>query len=118
MLTGTWIPQGAEFAGQPVPLRPARLVIAGDRYVVEGADARDEGRLHLAADASPPAVDLVGERGPNAGRTIPAIFRLRGNLLQLCYMVGEGAAPLARPTELQARPGSMQMLVRYRRIAS
>ena len=114
MLSGTWIPQGAEFSGQPLPVPEARLTIAGDRYVVEGSGGRDSGSLRIDVSVTPHTVDLVGQHGPNAGRTIPALFRVRGNLLQLCYLVGEGVQP--RPVALHAEPGSMQILVRYRRI--
>lgn len=116
MLTGTWIPQGAEFAGQSVPMPDARLVIEGDRYVVEAAAGRDSGTLQIDTTVTPHAIDLVGKRGPNAGRTIPALFRIRGNLLQLCYCVGEENVQLPRPTEIHAAVGSMQILVRYRRL--
>ena len=116
MLTGTWIPQGAEFAGQSLPMPETRLVIDGDNYVVESAESRDSGTLQIDASVTPHTIDLVGREGPNAGRTIPALFRMRGNLLQLCYLVGEGSAPQPRPSEIHAAPGSMQILVRYRRL--
>ena len=94
----------------------ARLVIDGDRYVVEGVGADDSGILHVDATVTPHTIDLVGKRGPHAGRTIPALFRIRGNLLQLCYCVGESTVRQPRPTEFHAAAGSMQLLVRYRRL--
>ncbi|HEY0943863.1 MAG TPA: TIGR03067 domain-containing protein [Opitutaceae bacterium] len=112
MLDGTWIPQGAEFGGQSLPLPPARFVIAGARYVVETGDARDEGVLRIDAAATPAAIDIVGTAGPNAGKTIPAIFRMRGELLQLCYEVSDTPR---RPIAFGTAPGSVQLMVRYRR---
>ena len=117
MLTGTWIAQGAEFAGESIPLPPTRWLITGDHYVVEGPAGRDEGRLVLNLAVTPPHLDLVGTRGPNAGRTIPAIFRMRGNLLQLCYGVGASEVTQPRPSTLTTAPGVAQMLIRYRREA-
>lgn len=116
MLTGTWIAQGAVFGGQPLPMPDTRLVIRGDRYVIEAGAARDEGRLTIDCSVTPPAMDIVGTAGPNAGKAIPAIFRQRGNLLQICYAVGEDTVVQPRPATLDAPPGSMQLLIRYRRL--
>ena len=94
----------------------SRLLIAEDRYVVEAESGRDEGFLRFDPAAAPAAVDFVGTEGPSAGRTIPALYRIRGNLLQLCYCMGEGTAPQPRPTTWDTGPGSPQILVRYRRV--
>jgi uncharacterized protein (TIGR03067 family) len=113
MLNGTWIPQAAEFSGQAIPLPPARWVIAGERYVVESEGGRDEGLLVVDTKVTPHAVDLVGQAGPNAGQTLRAIFRVRGDLLQLCYEVGESPT---RPAAFVSVEGSMALTVRYRRV--
>jgi uncharacterized protein (TIGR03067 family) len=115
MLDGIWIPQGAEFAGEAIPFPRTRLVITGDRYIVEGEAGRDEGHWTANTDLTPHTIDLVGTAGPHRGQTIAGLFRLRGNLLQLCYAVGPGDAPPPRPTVLGAPAGTLQMVVRYRR---
>lgn len=112
MLNGTWIPQGAEFVGQSLPMPEARFVITGARYVVETGGVRDEGTLVIDDAVTPHTIDIVGTAGPNAGKTIPAIFRVRGELLQLCYDVGDVPR---RPTAFGTAPGSTQIMVRYRR---
>jgi len=53
----------------------------------------------------------VGVTGPNAGRTIAAIWRVEGEVLELCYDVGGGT----RPTMFASAAGSTRLLVRYRR---
>jgi len=113
MLNGTWVPQSAEFSGQAIPLPPTQWVITGERYVVEAEEGRDEGVLVVDTSASPHAVDIVGQVGPNSGKTLRAIFRVRGDLLQICYEVGD--AP-ARPTVFVTARGSMALTVRYRRV--
>jgi len=114
MLDGVWIAQAAEFSGESLPVPESRWVIAGTRYVVESAAGRDEGDLLVDAEATPLAVDLVGRSGPNGDKTIRAIFRLRGDLMQLCYDVG---GDNRRPSTFAASRGSMRVLVRYRRIS-
>ena len=118
MLDGTWIPQAAQLGGEAIPFPDARLVIEGDHYVIETAGAREEGSLRIDANASPPQVDLLGTKGQHAGQAIAAIFRLRGNLLQLCYRVGGDERSGARPHTLEAPRGTMQLLIRYRRKSS
>lgn len=116
MLKGTWIPQGAEFGGQPLQVPEARLIISEGHYCLQTPAGLEEGTLRVDATANPAEMDFVGTRGAHAGRTIPAIFRLRGNLLQVCYRVGEGVEPQARPRELTSALGTLQILLRYRRI--
>jgi uncharacterized protein (TIGR03067 family) len=115
MLDGTWIPQAAQFGGEAIPLPDARFVISGDRYIIETGGTREEGRLAIDASVAPSRVDLLGTTGPHAGQAIAAIFRLRGNLLQLCYLVGERERSGARPRTLDSPRGSLQLLIRYRR---
>ena len=114
MLDGIWIPQGAEFGGQTLPMPDTRWEIVGNRYVIQEEEGRDEGELVIDLDRTPHALDLVGKTGPNSGKTIVAIFRMRGDLLQLCYDVS-GAS--RRPQTFETAPNSMQLMVRYRRIS-
>ncbi|MCX6934148.1 MAG: TIGR03067 domain-containing protein, partial [Verrucomicrobia bacterium] len=53
---------------------------------------------------------LRGTEGPNAGRSIPAIYQVRGDLLRICYGL-DGTAP----TAFVSPPGSQLYLVTYRR---
>ncbi len=112
MLDGTWTPQGGEFSGESLPMPDTRWVITGTRYVIESENGRDEGELIFDATATPLAVDLVGTSGPNGNKTIKAIYRVRGELLQLCYDV---SGDNRRPAAFTTSKGSMQLMVRYRR---
>jgi uncharacterized protein (TIGR03067 family) len=112
MLDGIWIPHGAEFSGEALPTPESRWIVTGTRYVVESEAGRDEGELRIDAAASPASVDLVGTSGPHGNKTIRAIFRLRGDLLQLCYDV---SGDDRRPVTFTTSKGSMQLMVRYRR---
>lgn len=116
MLDGVWIPQSVEFGGGPVPVPDARLRIENGRYVMEteGASEPDRGYLYFDHSEVPSALDIVCESGAGAGRTIRAICRWRGDLLQLSYYAEEKAR---RPDDFRTKEGSMQVLVRYRREA-
>lgn len=111
ILDGTWLPENAELAGRRIPMPPTRFVISGANYVVVSAESRDTGVLIFAADGLEVALDIVGTAGPNAGRTIPAIWRVEDDVLELCYDIGGGERPMNFST---ARDGA-RLLVRYRR---
>ncbi len=54
---------------------------------------------------------ITGTKGPNQGKTIPAIYELNGDTLKVCYdLSGEG-----HPTEFQSKAGTKLFLVTYRR---
>jgi uncharacterized protein (TIGR03067 family) len=90
-IEGTWKPATAELAGKPFPdnvLKTMRLVLADGRYRVTYEEPAppappDEGTVKLDATKSPRAMDIVGTRGPNHGKTIPAIYELNGTQLFL-----------------------------------
>ncbi|MFH1498089.1 MAG: hypothetical protein ABII82_09725 [Verrucomicrobiota bacterium] len=115
MLDGVWIPQAVEFGGGPVPLPSSRLLIKNDRYTMEAEGAEsDRGSLHFNHAEVPSALDIVCESGAGAGRTIRAICRWRGDLLQLSYFAEDTAR---RPADFRTAQGSLQVMVRYRREA-
>jgi uncharacterized protein (TIGR03067 family) len=74
-LQGTWKPVAAELAGKPFPdelLKTMKLVIAEGKYSVTVGEAVDEGVLKLDQKKKPRAIDIVGTKGPNQGKTFPA----------------------------------------------
>jgi len=58
------------------------------------------------------ACHIHGEVGPNAGRTIPAIFELSGDRLTVCYQLGKGERPAAFDSKL----GPQVLLIHYKRV--
>ncbi len=113
-IQGTWKPVTAELGGKPYPeavLKTMTLTLTEGRYVVTVGQGRDEGTVKLDPAMEPRAMDIVGTKGPNQGKTIPAIYKLTDNTLRICYdLSGE-----ARPTEFKSKPGTQLFLVEYRR---
>ena len=66
----------------------------------------------MLAAGRPAAMDIHGQEGPNAGRTIQAIYQLAGDQLTVCYQLGAGE----RPAEFKSPAGSQVLLVHYRRV--
>ena len=98
LLEGTWLPVGARVALDELPmdeLRVARLVLQGREYRIldRRLVAIDCGEFRVDAAVLPRALDLIGLEGPNAGRTLRAIFELEVDELVVCYDLQGGAWP-------------------------
>ncbi|HEX4388725.1 MAG TPA: TIGR03067 domain-containing protein [Steroidobacteraceae bacterium] len=117
-LEGAWAPVAVSVGGQrlePAQLRVCYLLLEGDGYRIVDRSNQivDSGHYTVNADTTPCAMDIVGEHGPNAGRTLLAIYRLEGDELTVCYDVEGGA----RPETLAARREGARLVITYERRA-
>jgi len=113
-IQGTWKPLAAELGGKPFPddvLKTMKLILADGKYTVMVGERPDEGTVKLDATKSPRAMDIVGTKGPNLGKTIPAIYELTGTTLKICYDL----SGKSRPKEFKTLPDSQLFLVEYKR---
>jgi len=113
-LEGTWAIVKAELAGEEMPelvAQKTEVELSGGAYAVrfDGRTA-DRGNYLLGAADGYRGLTLVGLEGPNAGRTIPAIYQLVGDRLRICYGI-DGQTP----TRFATTPDSQLYLVTYRR---
>jgi uncharacterized protein (TIGR03067 family) len=113
-LQGIWEMIRAESAGEPssdlLALR-VELHLGAETYHVHFAGELADQGTYSRADSEPHATFiLIGEKGPNAGRTIPCIYQLAGNRLRVCYGL-DGTTPTAFATTA----GSPHYLATYRR---
>lgn len=114
MLTGTWVPQSIELGGVELPLPGGQLVINGSYYTMQRSGEADQrGQLQIRTSENPHEIDFVSEEDEVEVRVIRAIFRLRGDLLQIAYFAAEGGK---RPDGFTAAAGSLQLVLRYRRV--
>lgn len=113
-LQGTWLPATAELAGLPVPeeyRKSMKLTIKDDRYLVMAANQKDEGTCKVDSGKSPKTMEINGSQGPNKGKTIPAIYKIDGDSLTICYNLGGKD----HPTEFKTKAGTKLFLVEYKR---
>jgi uncharacterized protein (TIGR03067 family) len=114
-LQGTWVPIKAELAGQAMPdvvLKSITLKIDKKEYeVTVTGEATDKGTVTLDTASKPKGMTVVGVKGPNEGKTFPAIYELKGGTLRVCYDLS-GAK---RPTEFKSTAGTKLYLVTYKR---
>jgi uncharacterized protein (TIGR03067 family) len=113
-LQGTWVPSAAELDGEKLPdeaIKSIKLVLKDDKYTVTIGEAVDEGTVTLDASSDPRGMEIKGTKGPNKGRTIPAIYELKDDTLRVCYDLNEKK----RPAEFKTNSGSNLYLVTYKR---
>jgi uncharacterized protein (TIGR03067 family) len=73
----------------------------------------DGGHYHVNEACTPATMDIIGDRGPGAGRSMLAVFSLRGDELMVCYDL-EGQT---RPQSLDPSPDRPLLRITYVRAA-
>ena len=110
-LEGIWQPLYAEIGGEEAPkmmLEKMEVELAGGQYTVRfGGETYDHGTYSIDADGH---ITLVGVTGPNAGRTIPGLFKIAGDTLSICYGLGG-----VRPANFTTGKDLSLYLVNYQR---
>jgi uncharacterized protein (TIGR03067 family) len=113
-LQGRWAIVKAELAGEAMPglvAEKTEIELSAGTYVVRfDGQIADRGTYLLGATRVHRGLTLIGVEGPNAGRTIPAIYQLVGDRLRVCYGI-DGQTPDSFATT----PESSLYLVTYRR---
>lgn len=115
-LEGLWQMLRAEFAGDSAPelvTGKTTLELVGGEYIVrfEGKIV-DRGTFEAGGVVDSTTLLLRGTSGPNAGRTIPCAYQLRGDRLRVCYGMN-GIAP----TDFSTDTANQRYLAVYRREA-
>ncbi len=116
-LAGTWQSVSAELGGMVFP--PAvgtnfTLTMKAGKYEVLASGNPDRGTYQVDSKTKPHQLHILGgPGGPNAGKTIPAIYEVTADHLKICYDLGGTNAP----AEFKTTPGTKLFLVHYARKA-
>jgi uncharacterized protein (TIGR03067 family) len=118
-LAGAWAPVSANVSGKQLvvtELRVKYLVLDGRDYSIIDRSNQivDKGEYLVDESATPLSIDIVGREGPNAGRSMLAIFELRDDRLTVCYDLN-GAT---RPSGMDPRADQLLLSITYERAAS
>jgi uncharacterized protein (TIGR03067 family) len=113
-MNGTWLPSEAELDGEKLPeklIKSIKLVVKDEKYTVTVGEQVDEGTVTLDLESDPTGMEIKGTKGPNEGKTIPAIYELKDDVLKVCYNL-EGKD---RPKEFKTTAGSKFYMVTYKK---
>lgn len=117
-LEGAWVPIAASVSGQELgvaELRVKYLVLDGHDYSIIDRSNQivDRGEYLVNDRATPWTIDIVGRDGPNAGRSMLAIFELRGDRLTVCYDLDSRN----RPADMESQEDQLLLSITYERAA-
>ena len=113
-LEGEWHFESLEVDGTKMPagsFSASRLLIDGDRFRMESAEATYDGVFTIDAEAQPSRIDIEFVEGPEAGEHSYGIYELKGAALTLCL----GLVGSERPAGFTTSKGSGHALERLRR---
>jgi len=113
-LQGEWVPVKAEMAGQAMPeafLKTIDLKLSKNEYEAVVGDKQDKGTWTIDAGAKPKGMVITGTKGPNAKKSIPAIYEVSPDTLRVCYDL----SGKKRPAEFKTKADTMLYLVTYKR---
>jgi len=112
-LAGTWKVDAATLNGNDAlsALKAAVLTIDEGKYKLVLGNT-DTGTLAIDPGKKPKAMTIKGTEGPNKGKTIPAIYEIDGDTLQICYTLGGGTDA---PTDFKSTAENKRLLVTYKR---
>ena len=110
-LEGIWQPLYAEMDGEEAPkmmLDRMEIELVGGEYAVRfGGVTADQGTYVIENDRH---LTLAGMIGPNAGRTIPCLFKFSGGALSICYGLSG-----VRPDKFSTAQDQQRYLANYQR---
>jgi uncharacterized protein (TIGR03067 family) len=115
-LEGAWVPVAATVGGHSLlvgELRVKYLVLDSGGYSIIDRTNQvvDSGEYLVDVAVSPQTIDIVGREGPNAGRTMLAIYQLEADRLTVCYDL-DGTE---RPMDMQADEDQLLLSITYTR---
>lgn len=109
-LEGLWQPVYAEFEGAEAPkmmLDKMELELTNGEYAVRfGGTTADQGTYTVDEKG----LTLHGMIGPNAGRSIPSLYKFSGEMLSICYGLSG-----TRPAKYSTAADTQLYLVNYQR---
>ena len=111
---GTWVFESMVIQGQVIsiaPFKSTKLVLQGNTFVMADANTTHKGTFEFDLAAKPKTIDLAFTDGPEAGKSIQAIYELTDDTYKVCL----GLVPDKRPTEFASTPGSGLVLEVLRR---
>lgn len=113
-LAGKWQPTEADLGGNkidPMLLESARVTYEGDKYTIEVDKKTERGTIVLDPKKDPKAMDIFPTEGENNGKTLLAVYEVKGDELKICYSL----SPTVRPESFEPASNTL-LLVKFKRV--
>jgi uncharacterized protein (TIGR03067 family) len=113
---GTWVTTAIEASGKKIPdeelkKAPGRLTIKDGTWKLKAASIEQSGTFTADTAKKPAQMDIKPGDGPNAGKTIQAIYQLDGDTMKVCYPPPDKD----RPTTFDTKDKPGYVLIEYKR---
>ena len=113
-LQGKWDATEVRFDGKVLDgFEGVQAIFEKDKLSLVGREGKREFRVKLHPTKKPKAIDMTALDGDCKDKTNPAIYRLQGDVLQLCMFNEPGNTK--RPTEVASKDGSKLLLMTFKR---
>jgi uncharacterized protein (TIGR03067 family) len=106
IVQGTWEITDGTVSGKPAPAemrQGIKFKFDGEKLLLSVPGSTQECTFKLDAAKKPKALDITALDGPNKGKTLLAIYELKGEELKLCLPNHDNQD---RPTEFKSPEGS------------
>jgi uncharacterized protein (TIGR03067 family) len=114
-LQGDWtiVSETIDGKKQPDDIQRVTMTYNGHHWVQrKNGVIVNEGNSEFRSNTNPKEIDILPTRGPSAGKVVPGIYRLNGDVYEGCFVL----PGKARPTEFSSKPGSGQFYVTFKRV--
>lgn len=106
-MQGTWAVVERRYAGSVLKVENAQVTLRGSRWhFIFNSEVRSRWDVRLGPTATPRSLDYVSADG-NPTSVLPAIYRLDGDTLTVCYTQGKD-----RPTDFDNQNGHWSMVLK------
>jgi uncharacterized protein (TIGR03067 family) len=115
-LQGTWTIVSVEVNGEKMSEADSKnvgtkMTLKGDKYSIEGGERNHTGTFKVHPDKKPKAMDCIPDAGDLKGKTIQAIYEIKGDKIKICYDI----SCKTRPEEFATKDKEGYVLIEYQR---
>jgi uncharacterized protein (TIGR03067 family) len=115
-LQGTWTIVAVEVNGEKMSDEDSKnvgtkMTLKGDKYSIEGGERNHTGTFKVHPDKKPKAMDCMPDAGDLKGKTIQAIYEIKGDKVKICYDI----SCKTRPEEFATKDKEGYVLIEYQR---
>jgi uncharacterized protein (TIGR03067 family) len=113
---GTWTIVSVEVNGEKMADEDKKnvgikMTLKGDKYAIEGGERNHTGTFKVLTDTKPKGMDCMPDAGDLKGKTIQAIYELKGDKMKVCYDI----SCKTRPEGFATKGKDQYVLIEFKR---
>lgn len=110
-LSGKWKCTSALLGGEDFMYKNLSVEVKNGNYYSVVNNQKESGKVQINESQNPKVMDISIKEGPNAGKTLPAIYDIKDKMLTVCYnIVGS-----TRPAEFTSTKENGFLLLKFQK---